>query len=247
MNRKTLVLAVLAAAVAACGDAPKDPKPSPGAAEPARPAAPTPTSAAKPAAPAAPAKPPKPALLEPSKLAEKAPEKFKVRFTTTEGDIVVEVDRSWAPNGADRLFNLVKHGFFEDIAFFRAVPGFMVQFGIHGHPQVAAKWRDARIPDDPVKQTNAKGTLTFATSGKDSRTTQLFLNLVDNGRLDGMGFSPVGKIVQGMDVLEKLHTGYGEGAPRGRGPNQARIQTEGNAYLRQSFPELDYLVSAKLE
>jgi peptidyl-prolyl cis-trans isomerase A (cyclophilin A) len=187
-----------------------------------------------------------PALLDPSKLVEKAPEKFKVRFETTKGPFVVEVNRELAPHGADRLFNLVKAGFFQDVAFFRAIEGFMVQFGIHGNPEVASVWRTALIPDDPVKGTNARGTLTFATSGPNSRTTQLFINFKDKASLDGMGFAPLGKVVEGMDVVDSLYTGYGEGSPRGAGPNQGQIQQRGNEYLRAAYPELDYIESAKI-
>ena len=188
-----------------------------------------------------------PALLDPSKAVETAPASFKVRFTTTEGDIVIEVTRAWAPKGADRIFNLVKIGYFNDIAFFRAIEGFMIQFGIHGHPQISAAWKMANIEDDPVTQSNTLGMVTFATAGPNTRTTQFFINVGDNNRLDGMGFAPFGKVVEGMDIVGKLHTGYGEGAPRGRGPDQGRIQTEGNGYLQGGFPELDYIKGAKIE
>jgi len=189
---------------------------------------------------------PHPALKDPSKATEKAPDTFKVKFTTTKGDFVVEANRAWAPNGADRLYNLVKVGYFKDLAFFRAIQGFMVQFGIHGDPAVSAAWRRANIQDDPVKESNAKGYVTFATAGPNTRTTQLFINYADNRNLDSMGFSPVGKVVQGMEVVESLHKGYGEGAPRGRGPDQGRVQGEGNAYLKRDFPNLDYIQSATI-
>ena len=210
--------------------------------EPAAPKAAEP--APKTSGPAAEA--PQPGLKDPSKASEKAPDTFHVKFTTTKGDFVVEVNRAWAPNGADRLYNLVKIGFFKDIAFFRAIEGFMVQFGIHGDPAVSAPWRDANIQDDPVKESNQKGYLTFATGGPNTRTTQLFISLVNNRRLDAMGFSPVGKVVHGMEVVESLHKGYGEGAPRGRGPDQSRIQAEGNGYLKGEFPNLDYIRSATI-
>ena len=183
-------------------------------------------------------------LLSPEKLTEKAPEKFRVRFETTKGDFVVEVNRAWAPNGADRFYNLVQNGFFSDIAFFRAVENFMVQFGIHGDPKVAAKWRDATIPDDAPQQSNTRGMVSFATSGPNSRTTQIFINFKDNSFLDKMGFAPFGQVAEGMDVVDSLYKGYGEGAPRGRGPNQGRIQTEGNTYLRAEFPQLDWVKQA---
>jgi len=187
-----------------------------------------------------------PDFTDPAKLTEKAPETFKVQFDTTKGKFIVEVTRSLSPNGADRFYNLVRSGFFKDIAFFRVVPGFMCQIGIHGDPAVSAKWREATIPDDPVKGSNTRGTISFATAGPNTRTTQLFINFVDNTPLDGMGFSPFGKVIEGMDVVDKINSEYGEGAPRGRGPNQGRIQMEGNAYLKKDFPNLDYIKSATI-
>lgn len=187
-----------------------------------------------------------PSLTEPSKLAEKAPDTFKAKFETTKGTFTIEVTRSLSPNGADRFYNLVKAGYFKDIAFFRVIPGFMAQFGIHGDPQIAAAWRAAHIADDAVKGSNTRGAITFATAGPGTRTTQLFINLVDNARLDGMGFSPFGKVVEGMDVVDKLNGEYGEGAPSGAGPSQRRVQTEGNAYLKKDFPNLDYIKSAAI-
>jgi len=181
---------------------------------------------------------------DPSKLTEKAPDSFKVKVDTTKGAFTIQVQRSLAPNGADRFFNLVKSGYFKDIAFFRVIPGFMGQFGIHGDPAIAAKWRDAKIQDDQVKGMNIKGAVTFAMAGPNTRTTQLFINLVDNANLDSMGFSPFGKVVEGMDIVDKINGEYGEGAPRGRGPDQGRIQAEGNAYLKKDFPNLDYIKSA---
>lgn len=185
-------------------------------------------------------------LKQPSKLTEKAPDTFKVRVETTKGPFTLEVTRSLSPNGADRFYNLVKAGFFTDIAFFRVIPGFMCQFGIHGDPSISAAWRDANIPDDSVKGSNTRGTITFATAGPNTRTTQLFINLVDNNRLDGMGFSPFGKVVEGMDVVDKINGEYGEGAPMGRGPGQGQLQMQGNSYLKKSFPNLDYIKSAKI-
>ncbi len=218
-------------------------KPEP-TAQPPVPAAP---QSAQPATAATPAKAPvSPQLLEPEKATQKAPDKFKAKFTTTKGDFTVEVTRDWAPNGADRFYNLVKIGYFTDIAFFRAVDGFMVQFGIHGDPRVSTAWRSAQIPDDPPKESNKRGYLTFATSGPNSRTTQLFINYGDNARLDSMGFAPIGKVIEGMDVVDSLYKGYGEGAPRGAGPDQGRIQFQGNAYLREQFPKLDYIKSVTL-
>lgn len=185
-------------------------------------------------------------LLDPSLATATAPETYRVRVTTTEGDFVLQVNRAWSPNGADRFYNLVQVGFFDDIACFRVVEGFMCQFGIHGDPKVGQAWMPARIEDDPVVESNRRGTISFATAGPGTRTTQLFINKVDNAMLDGMGFSPFGRVVEGMDVVDKLHAGYGEGAPRGRGPDQGRIQREGNAYLKASFPELDYITGAEV-
>ena len=181
---------------------------------------------------------------DPAKLTEKSPESFKVKFETSKGNFTVEVTRSLAPNGADRFYNLVRSGYFKDVAFFRVIPGFMCQFGIHGDPKVAAAWRKAQIPDDAVKSSNTRGSVTFATAGPNTRTTQLFINFGDNSRLDNTGFSPFGKVTEGMDIVDKINGEYGEGAPSGRGPNQSRIQTEGNAYLKKDFPNLDYIKSA---
>lgn len=175
-----------------------------------------------------------------------APATFKAKFATSQGDFVVRVTREWAPLGADRFHNLVQNGFYDGCRFFRVIAGFMCQFGIHGDPAVSAKWRDARIDDDPVKQGNTRGRLSFATAGRNTRTTQLFINFGDNSRLDGMGFAPFGEVIEGMEVVDRLHSGYGEGAPRGNGPSQARIQTEGNGYLRDEFGKLDYILSATI-
>lgn len=188
----------------------------------------------------------KASLKSPASLTEKAPDTFTVNVDTTKGAFAIEVTRAWAPNGADRFYNLVKNGYYDQVRFFRVIGGFMAQFGIHGDPALSAEWRNARIPDDPVKQSNKKGYITFATAGPNTRTTQLFINLVDNGGLDGQGFAPIGRVVSGMDVVEKLHNGYGEGAPRGKGPEQGRLQAEGNAYLEKNFPQLDYIKTASI-
>jgi len=186
--------------------------------------------------------PASPDFNDPAKLTEKAPETFKAQFATTKGKITIEVTRSLSPNGADRFYNLVRSGYFKDIAFFRVVPGFMCQFGIHGDPAVSAKWRAANIADDPVKGSNTRGAITFATAGPNTRTTQLFINFGDNRNLDGMGFSPFGKVVEGMDVVDKINGEYGENARQ----VQERIQAEGNAYLKKDFPNLDYIKSATI-
>jgi|SRR6185312_1322180 len=179
-------------------------------------------------------------LTNPSKLTEKAPDTFKVKFDTTKGSFTVEVTRSLAPNGADRFYNLVKAGYFKDIGFFRVVPGFMVQFGIDGDPKISAAWREANIQDDPVKGSNTRGTITFATAGPNTRTTQLFINYGNNTFLDGQGFAPFGKVTEGMDVVDKINSEYREN------PNQGAIQMQGNEYLKKSFPNLDYIKSATL-
>lgn len=187
-----------------------------------------------------------PSFADLAKLTEKSPETFKALFDTTKGKFTIEVTRSLSPNGADRFYNLVRSGYFRDIALFRVISGFMCQFGIHGDPNVSAKWREAAIADDPVKGSNTRGAITFAMAGPNTRTTQLFINLVDNTNLDGMRFSPFGKVASGMEVVDKLNSEYGEGAPRGRGPDQGRIQREGNAYLKKDFPNLDYINSVIL-
>lgn len=189
----------------------------------------------------------KPSLKNPASLNEKAPDTYRARFETSAGVFVVEVNRAAAPLGADRFYNLVKNGFYDEARFFRAIPGFMVQFGIHGDPAVSSVWRNARINDDPVKDTNAPMTITFATAGPNTRTTQVFINFGNNAALDKQGFAPFGKVVQGQDVVNKIYTGYGEGAPRGKGPEQGRIQMEGNAYLMKEFPKMDYIKKATIE
>ncbi len=190
----------------------------------------------------------KAALKNPAALTETAPATYKVRFDTTAGPFLVEVQRAWAPHGADRFYNLVKNGFYDDARFFRVISGFMVQFGIHGDPAVSAVWQGARLPRDPVKQSNKRGYITYAMGASpDTRTTQVFINFADNSNLDSMGFAPFGRVVSGMDVVDKIYSDYGEGAPRGRGPSQGRIQMEGNAYLAKEFPELDSIKKATIE
>jgi peptidyl-prolyl cis-trans isomerase A (cyclophilin A) len=185
-------------------------------------------------------------LSNPATLTEQAPANYHVRFETSKGTFVVEVRRDVAPNGADRFYNLVKNGFYDNARFFRVVSGFVVQFGINGDPAIMAQWRDAKIPDDVVKTSNQRGFVTFATSGPDSRTTQVFINLTNNGGLDSRGFAPFGRVISGMEVVDKFYSEYGEGAPRGSGPDQSRIQLEGNKYLMSSFPKLDYIKKATI-
>ena len=179
-------------------------------------------------------------------FATQAPDSFRARFETSAGDFVIAVQRRWAPHGADRFYNLTRSGYYDGVRFFRVVSGFMVQFGIHGDPVVSAAWRDRRIPDDPVRRTNLRGMVSFATAGPGTRTTQVFINFGSNDRLDAMGFAPFGQVVEGMDVVDRLYSAYGEGAPRGRGPDQGRIQAEGNAYLERGFPQMDYVKRASV-
>src|SRR3954447_17287886 len=181
-------------------------------------------------------------LKTPAALTEQAPATYKAAFDTSAGKFVIEVHRAWAPNGADRFYNLVKNGFFDETRFFRVVPNFMVQFGINGDPAIAAAWQTANLKDDPAgKQSNKKGYVTFATRGKDTRTTQVFVNFKDNAFLDAQGFTPFGEVTTGMDVVEKITDQYGEK------PNQGSIQSQGNAYLKAQFPKLDYVKKATIE
>jgi peptidyl-prolyl cis-trans isomerase A (cyclophilin A) len=175
-----------------------------------------------------------------------APDSFEVTFSTSRGDVVVRAYRAWAPRGADRLYALVRNGFYDDTRFFRVLDGFMAQFGASGDPEVARAWSDSAIPDDPVVQSNSRGMVTFASAGPDTRTTQLFINTADNARLDAMGFAPVGRVVSGMEAVDSLYSEYGEGAPNGAGPDQGRIASEGNAYLDREFPQLDAIRSARI-
>ena len=188
-------------------------------------------------------------LLNPSAATAVAPDVFTVKIETTAGDCMIKVHRDWAPIGADRFYNLVSMGYYDDSAFYRVIltpRPFMAQIGFNGDPAVNAVWRTARIKDDLVNKSNTRGMVTFATSGPNSRTTQFFINYVDNSRLDGMGFTPFGEVVEGMTALKNLYSGYGEGAPGGKGPSQGRISAEGNAYLKKEFPKLDYIVKAEI-
>jgi peptidyl-prolyl cis-trans isomerase A (cyclophilin A) len=187
-------------------------------------------------------------LLDPSheSWSRQAPDVYKVTFVTTKGDVVIQVTREWAPLGADRFYNLVDNGFYDGCQFYRVIEGFMAQFGANGDPEVSDAWRDQRLMDDPNLISNARGRITFAMSGPNSRTTQLFINYGDNNFLDNQGFSPFGEIIEGMDIVDKFHADYGEGAPRGRGPSQGRIRSEGNAYLNAEFPNLDSIVTARV-
>jgi peptidyl-prolyl cis-trans isomerase A (cyclophilin A) len=187
-------------------------------------------------------------LKNPAALTEKAPDTYKARFETTKGAFVITVHRAWAPLGADRFYNLVKNGFYDDTRFFRVLDGFMAQIGMHGDPAVQRAWTSARLQDDPVKESNKRGYVTFAHAGPNSRTTQFFVNLVDkNTYLDSQGFPPIGQVTTGMDIVDKLYSGYGDGAPRGQGPAQGSIASQGNAYLAKDFPKLDYVKKATIE
>ena len=173
-----------------------------------------------------------------------APDTFHAKFETSKGTFVIAVHRDWAPNGADRFYYLVRNGFYDDTRFFRVVPGFMVQFGLSGDPKVSTQWRGAVIADDSVKQANARGFVTYAKAGPGSRTTQVFINFGNNGSLDPQGFAPFGEVTQGMEVVDKLYSGYGDAAPGGKGPNQTRVRNEGNEYMDREFPQLDRVMRA---
>ena len=185
------------------------------------------------------------ALKNPAGLKEMAPAMYKVNFDTSAGTFVVDVHRDWAPNGADRFYNLVKNGYYDDVRFFRVIPGFMVQFGINGDPALNKVWQPARIPRDPVKQSNKRGYVTYAMQGgpqgPDTRTTQVFINFGNNAPLDAQGFAPFGRVTSGMEVVDKIYSAYGER------PDQGRLQAEGNTYLTKEFPKLDYVKKATIE
>jgi peptidyl-prolyl cis-trans isomerase A (cyclophilin A) len=237
MKRSALVpLISLTALIAACEKAPPpvEKQPAPAVATtPAEPAV-APISTA--------------GLLHPdaAKLAATGPDSFSVHVITSKGPFDLIVRRSWSPKGADRLYYLVSNGYYDGIRFFRVLEGFMAQFGAAGDPEIAKVWEPLRITDDPVRQSNTRGKLTFATGGPDTRTTQLFINFGNNGQLDQTGFSPIGEVTAGMSVVDSLYSGYGEGAPGGGGPDQGRIAREGNAYLNKDYPKLDYIKTARI-
>jgi peptidyl-prolyl cis-trans isomerase A (cyclophilin A) len=183
------------------------------------------------------------ALLRPALLKDKAPEQYKVKFVTTRGEFTVAVTRAWAPLGVDRFYNLVKHHFYDNASIFRVVPNFVAQFGISAYPAVTAAWRPSDIKDDPVTQSNKRGYITFATSGPNTRTTQVFINFKDNSRLDGMGFAPFGIVEgDGMKVVDMFYDQYGDNA----GPDQGKIETQGKPYVDKGWPKLDTIKSATL-
>lgn len=174
---------------------------------------------------------------------KKAPDKFQAKFETTAGDFVIEVTREWSPNGADRFYSLVNSGLYDGCKFFRVIPGFMVQFGIHGDPEISKKWMDATIKDDPVMKSNKRGMVTYAKSGRPhSRTTQIFINFGNNQSLDSQGFAPFGTVIEGMNVVDKLYSQYGENKPQ----DQPMIQQQGNKYLEKAYPKLDSIKKATI-
>jgi peptidyl-prolyl cis-trans isomerase A (cyclophilin A) len=183
---------------------------------------------------------------ETSASREPVPSTYRVQFATRKGVVTVQVNKDWAPEGAERFYRLVRLHFYDDARFFRVIRNFIVQFGINGDPAVEARWRSMTIQDDPVRQSNTRGRITFATSGPNTRTTQVFINLADNSRLDARGFAPFGEVVEGMDVVDRFYDAYGEGAPQGQGPDQEKIETQGNTYLEANFPRLDFIKSARV-
>jgi peptidyl-prolyl cis-trans isomerase A (cyclophilin A) len=246
---------ILAAAVLLIGCKAKEPAAEPKPAEAAKMETPAPAPAPAETRPAATETKPVPSatapapkklsgsLLKPATLQERAPEKYEAKFVTTRGEFTVQVTRAWAPLGADRFYNLVKFGFYDNTSFFRVVPGFVVQFGINGKPAVSAAWKHTEIPDDPVLQSNKRGYLTFATAGANTRTTQVFISLKDNAFLDAQGFSPFGAVEgKGMNVVEMLYDGYGNDG----GPQQDKIESQGTPYVKKGWPKLDYIVSASI-
>jgi cyclophilin family peptidyl-prolyl cis-trans isomerase len=186
-------------------------------------------------------------LLDPTNAywSQPAPARFEVTVETTKGEFVLAIDRALSPLGVDRFYRLVSAGYFDDSRFFRVVPGFIAQFGIAGEPAIAQAWKDRAFADDSVRTSNVRGTIAFAMTGPNTRTTQLFISLVDNTRLDAQGFSPLGRVIRGMDVVDRIYGGYGENAGGGvRAGKQARMMNEGNAHLDRDFPLLDQLVRA---
>ena len=187
-------------------------------------------------------------LTTPAVLTERAPEIYKAKFETSKGPFVIEVRRAWAPLGVDRFFNLVKNGFYDDCRFFRVLDSLIAQAGMHGDPVIQSAWAAALIRDDSPREAIRRGYVALASAGPHSRSTQFFVTLTDRSRLfDRQGLAPFGQVVSGMDVVEKLYSGYGDGAPRGNGPEQGKIQAEGNTYLNKDFPKLDYIRKATIE
>jgi len=186
------------------------------------------------------------AAVEPKK-AVTAPAQFNVKCDTSKGAFTIEIHRDWAPRGVDHFYELVQERFFDDARFFRVVRNFVVQFGINKDPKVTSLWGRLNLPDDPVKQSNVRGTITYATAGPNTRTTQLFLNLANNRMLDSQGFAPFGKVTDGMAVVDALYAGYGDMPPGGAGPDPTKIETQGNDYLERYFNRLDYVKTARIQ
>jgi peptidyl-prolyl cis-trans isomerase A (cyclophilin A) len=232
MNRKfsSLTLLVAASLVGACGGG-----------EPQE------QASTQEAAQAEPVLDPASPLLTPEELTEAAPATYRVRFETSVGTIVVQVNKAWSPNGADRFYNLVKNGYYDDTRFYRVVEGFMAQFGLKGVNAIDQAWRNASFPDDPFTRSNGRGTITFAHAGANTRTTQVFFNFKDNTHLDPSGFTPFGEVVEGLDVMDRIYSGYGELPPAGKGPDYGKAWVQGNKYLDQDFPEMTKVISATLE
>jgi peptidyl-prolyl cis-trans isomerase A (cyclophilin A) len=183
-------------------------------------------------------------LADPSTATLSAPDIYKVRFETTSGDFTLKVNRDWAPAGADRFYNLIELGFYDDTAFYRVLRNFIVQFGLHARPDISYRWKSAMIQDDAVWKSNRRRWVSFAKSGPNTRTTQIFINYANNRKLDDQGFAPFGRVVTGMKVVDALYNDYGEGRPRGMGPDQSRIMVEGSKYLRDNYPRLDWVERA---
>jgi peptidyl-prolyl cis-trans isomerase A (cyclophilin A) len=186
------------------------------------------------------------ALLHPPRSEPPAPAVYTVTFTTTQGPFAIQVHRAWAPRGADRFYDLARHGFYNGCAFFRVIPTFVVQWGLSPDPRISAAWNNANLRDDPVVQSNTLGMVSFAMGGPNSRTTQVYINLGNNARLDKLGFAPFGRVVRGMSVIARFYSGYGEGAPRGHGPSQRLLQKQGAPYLEKNFPRLDRILATRV-
>ena len=185
-------------------------------------------------------------LMNPSALTEQAPATYTVNLNTTKGLIAILVHRDWAPIGVDHFYSLVKLGYYDGNRFFRVTRSY-AQFGINGDPNINGMWSMSFLPDDPVKQSNVKGTLTYAHLGANNRSTQLCFNLRDNKDLDKAGFAPIGKISAGMDVMDRLYSSYGDMPPRGQGPDPSKIEVQGNSYLESRFPRLDFIRRAAIQ
>ncbi|MCB9796495.1 MAG: peptidylprolyl isomerase [Alphaproteobacteria bacterium] len=242
---RALITLPLLTLLVACQGAPAPEAAPPAASTPAKPEAPKAPEGPQPTPLPADAHP---ALTDPSLAAEQAPETFSCRFETSKGEFVVAVTRAWAPLGADRFYNLCRVGYWDEARFFRNVPNFMVQFGVSAYPEATKAWQEATIMDDPVVKSNTPLMVTFAKTGKpNSRSTQVFINHKDNSNLDDMGFAPFGKVTEGADVVAQLYNGYGEGAPRGRGPDQGVLSRYGEVYLADRFPLLDKVIRTTVE